>query len=141
MSEDQQPVPSQDIDIEDLYSKVQPATAEHPSVAAWLVPVLDKHKHRIINLTRNSELGRLSADRIARDLEESKFPTSIHHLRTPQALQDYPGLQDTWAAIHKKYQVDLTQYVALHFSLPHSYLNKYLPELLLSSKRTKPPLP
>jgi hypothetical protein len=111
MSEDQHTASSQEIDIEDLYSKVQPAAEDAPSIAAWLVPVLDKHKLRIINLTRNSELGRLSAERLEKDLEQAKFPSSVFHLKIPQALPEYPGLQEAWTTIHKSYQVDLTQYV------------------------------
>ncbi|KAF8960517.1 hypothetical protein BDZ97DRAFT_1922074 [Flammula alnicola] len=64
MSEDQTmtPTPSQEIDVEQLYSSVQPADVYTPSIASWLVPVLDKHRTRIITLSRNSERGRLSVE-------------------------------------------------------------------------------
>lgn len=132
MSEDQHPDPSQEIDIEDLYSKVQPAAEDAPSIAAWLVPVLEKHKTRIINLTRNSELGRLSAERLEKDLEQAKFPSSIFHLKIPPALPEFPGLQEAWAKIHQNYQVELTQYVLS----PSSLL--YIPSTLISSQSSDP---
>jgi len=111
MIEDLDMPASQELDIEELYSKVQPAKEDIPSVAAWLVPILDKNKTRIINLSRNSELDCLSAERITKELGESKFSSSNHQIKPPEALIGHPGLQEVWDGIHQEYQTKLTQYV------------------------------
>lgn len=101
--------PSQEIDIEELYNNISPQTTHAPSVAKWLVPILTHHKFRIITLTKNSELGRLTAEKLQSDLQENKFPTFMEHLKPLKALEDYPGLQEVWDNIHTKYKTELTQ--------------------------------
>jgi len=103
------PEPSQNLDIETLYQSITPQAPHMPSVAKWLVPILDHHKTRIISLTKNSELGRLSAERLSKDLEEGKYPSYIQDLPTPTAREEYPGLQERWNHIMKDYKVGLTQ--------------------------------
>ena len=106
---DEIPESSQALDIETLYKSITPQASHAPSVAKWLVPILDHHKTRIISLTKNSELGRLSAERLAKDLEEGKYPSYIQNIPTPTAREEYPGLQDKWNHILKDYKFGLTQ--------------------------------
>ena len=108
-SPEEPPSPSQNMDIETLYNSITPQAPQAPSIARWLVPILDHHKNRIISLTKNSELGRLSAERLAKDLEEGKYPSYIQDIPAPTAREEYPGLQDTWNNILKEYKIGLTQ--------------------------------
>ena len=103
------PESSQALDIETLYNSITPQAPQAPSIAKWLVPILDHHKNRIISLTKNSELGRLSAERLTKDLEEGKYPSYIQDIPTPIAREEYPGLQEKWNNIFKEYKSGLTQ--------------------------------
>lgn len=103
------PQSSQALDIETLYNSIMPQAPHAPSIAKWLVSILDHHKNRIISLTKNSELGRLSAERLTKDLEEGKYPSYIQDIPTPIAREEYPGLQEKWNSISKEYKSGLTQ--------------------------------
>ena len=105
--------PSQDIDIEELYNFVTPQAPQSASVAKWLVPILMHHKTRIINLTRNAELGKLSAQKLQTDLEAKKYPGFVENIKPLKALEEYPGLQEVWDNILIKYKTEITQSVNL----------------------------
>ena len=103
------PEASQSLDIESLYNNITPQAPQAPSIAKWLVPILDHHKSRIISLTKNSELGHLSAEKLSKDLEEGRYPSYIQDLPPPAAREEFPGLQETWSNITKEYKANLTQ--------------------------------
>jgi hypothetical protein len=107
--------PSIDFNIEELYDSITPENNSAPSIAAWLVPILDHHKSRIIRLAKNAELGRINVRTLKDFKTNKKLPSYIASINTPQVMDGLPDLQGTWDDIHSQYQESLFKYV--HFIL------------------------
>lgn len=101
--------PPDEFDIEALYNNIEPAPPTDESIAQWIVPILDKHKKRILTLSRNSHLATSIVQRLADDLDSKKFPTFTNSIKTPEANKDSPGLQEKWDEATNEYKTKLTQ--------------------------------
>lgn len=100
---------TEELNIEELYETIVPSKPDRPSIAAYFIKPLDKHKNNLIGLSKNAEIARLSAAKISNDLGQNRFPEYIAHLRRPLAEDHVPGLQEKWDTIYHQFQLQLTE--------------------------------
>ena len=93
--------------LQALFQEVPPAKPSISSIAPWIVPILQKHSNRVIELSRLSEANRIAIRRLEKGLESRTFPPTIEMLKAPKAIDGPFGLQEIWDNLHAEYQTAL----------------------------------
>lgn len=93
--------------LQTLFQEIPPAKPSISSIAPWIVPILQKHSNRVVELSRLSEANRISIKRLEKGLESRTFPPTIEILKAPKAIDGPFGLQEIWDNLHTEYQTSL----------------------------------
>ena len=90
------------------YNSIKPSN-NAPSIASWLLQTFNTHKKKLMNITKQGEMAKLSLERLEAQYQQGKLPLFIQALKAPKALDGCPDLQSLWDRDFKTFQDCLYQ--------------------------------